>query len=81
MAVVIEAAAGLDGSGLAGKRNERFLQGLAAGAAHEGEFSTARGIDNLCIDAGAFCSTMRSRASKVRPTASSEVELPSVSQA
>src|SRR6266704_2091581 len=35
VAIVIEAAAGVDGSGLARKRNERFLQGLAA---HESEF-------------------------------------------
>ncbi len=50
MPVMVEATAGVDGGGLTRQGNERFLQSLAA---HESEFSTARGIDNFCISAGA----------------------------
>jgi hypothetical protein len=78
MAIVVEAAAGVHGSGLARKRNDRLLQGLAA---HEREFSTAGEYTISVYVPELFSPTMRSSASKVRATPSSELELPSASHA
>ncbi len=45
-AVVVKAAAGVDGGTLAGQGNEGLLQRLAA---HEGKFSTTRTINDLRV--------------------------------